>query len=50
MLFPPPTHLQILITAQVMGTNQGNPLLKEGVHMVSHEVEDESEWPGHSSH
>ncbi|XP_003384682.1 PREDICTED: uncharacterized protein LOC100635302 [Amphimedon queenslandica] len=42
--------MEILITAQVMEANQGNPLLKDGVHVVSHEVEDESEWPGHSSH
>lgn len=42
--------MKILVTAQVMESGQGNPLLKNGVHLISHEVEDESEWPGHSSH
>ena len=42
--------LQVLVTAQVLESTQGNPLLKTGVKMVSHEVEDESDWPGHSSH
>lgn len=40
----------ILVTAKVLSTNQGNPLLKTGVHMLSHEHRDESdftEWPGH---
>ena len=42
--------LSILVTARVLHTNQGNPLLKDGVHMLSHEHQDESEyteWPGH---
>ena len=43
-------HPQVLVTAQVLESTQGNPLLKTGVKMVSHEVEDESDWPGHSSH
>lgn len=38
------------MTAQVMASAQGHPLLKDGVHLVSHEIEDESDWPGHSSH
>lgn len=45
------THsLSILVTARVLHANQGNPLLKDGVHMLSHEHQDESEyteWPGH---
>lgn len=41
---------EILVSAKVLLTNQGNPLLKTGVHMLSHEHTDESdftEWPGH---
>lgn len=40
----------IRLSATVLLSNQGNPLLKDGVHMVSHEHQDESdftEWPGH---
>lgn len=43
---------EILVTAMVLLTNQGNPLLKTGVHMLSHEHKDESdftEWPGHGN-
>lgn len=43
--------MQILVTAKVLKNNQGNPVLKEGVHMISHEHTDDSdftEWPGHS--
>ena len=42
----------ILVSATVLLTNQGNPLLKTGVHMLSHEHMDESdftEWPGHGN-
>lgn len=42
--------MSVLVTAKVLHTNQGNPLLKDGVHMISHEHQDESEyteWPGH---
>ena len=42
--------LVVLVTAKVLASNQGNPLLKDGVHMISHEHRDESdytEWPGH---
>ena len=42
--------LTVLVTAKVLATSQGNPLLKDGVHMISHEHRDESdytEWPGH---
>lgn len=42
--------MQVLVTAQVIESSKGHPLLKDGIHVVSHEVEDESEWPGHSSH
>lgn len=41
---------EVLVTAMVLRTNQGNPLLKTGVHVVSHEHSDETdftEWPGH---
>ncbi len=40
----------VLVTAMVLGTNQGNPMLKTGVHVISHEHSEESdftEWPGH---
>ena len=40
----------ILVTAKALMSNQGHPLLKSGVHMLSHEHRDESdftEWPGH---
>lgn len=42
--------MSVLVTARVLHSNQGNPLLKDGVHVVSHEHQDESEyteWPGH---
>lgn len=42
--------LTVHVTAKVLATSQGNPLLKDGVHMISHEHRDESdytEWPGH---
>ena len=42
--------MPIRVTAKVLHGNQGNPLLKDGVHVVSHEYQDESEWtewPGH---
>ena len=42
--------MQVLVTAQVIESSKGHPLLKDGIHVISHEVEDESEWPGHSSH
>lgn len=44
------TSLSVLVTAKVLHTNQGNPLLKDGVHVVSHEHHEDSEnteWPGH---
>lgn len=40
----------ILTKATVIQSKQGNPLLKTGVHVLSHEHMDESddtEWPGH---
>ena len=40
----------ILTKATVILSRQGNPLLKTGVHVLSHEHMDESdftEWPGH---
>lgn len=40
----------ILTKATVILSRQGNPLLKTGVHVLSHEHTDESdftEWPGH---
>lgn len=42
--------MSVLVTARILHSNQGNPLLKDGVHMISHEHRDESEyteWPGH---
>ena len=44
------SSMEILVTAKVLKTNQGNPLLKNGVHVISHEHTEESdftEWPGH---
>lgn len=40
--------VEVLITAKVLQSHQGNPLLKDGVHMISHDREDDevSEWPG----
>ena len=43
----------ILVTAKILHTNQGNPMLKTGVHVLSHEHTEESdftEWPGHGNH
>ena len=43
--------MTVLLTAKVLKTSQGNPLLKESVHVVSHQHTDESdftEWPGFS--
>lgn len=42
-------RMEILVTAKVLKANQGNPLLKNGIHVLSHEHTDESdftEWPG----
>lgn len=44
--------MSVRVTAKVLHGNQGNPLLKDGVHMISHEDHDESEWtewPGHTN-
>ena len=44
------SSLSVLVTAKVLHTSQGNPLLKDGVHVVSHEHHEDSEnteWPGH---
>ena len=44
--------MTVLVTAKVLHSNQGNPLLKDGVHVLSHEHQDESEyteWPGHGN-
>ena len=41
--------LEVILTAKVLKTSQGNPVLKEGVRLLSHEHTDESdftEWPG----
>ncbi len=46
----PSQRKEVLVTAKVLLANQGNPLLKDGVHLISHQHEDESdftEWPGH---
>lgn len=43
--------MEVLVTAKVIKTNQGNPVLKNGIHMISHEHTDDSEfteWPGSS--
>ena len=46
-----PTQRKVVqVTAKVLLSNQGNPLLKNGVHTISHQHEDDSdftEWPGH---
>ena len=50
-LFVDGNSLEELLTAKVLKSNQGNPVLKEGVHVISHEHGDESdftEWPGFS--
>lgn len=44
-----PKHMfEVLITAKVLQSHQGNPLLKDGVHMISRDYNDDepSEWPG----
>ena len=44
--------LCVLVTAKVLHSSQGNPLLKDGVRVVSHEHQDDSEnteWPGHGA-
>jgi len=41
--------MEIVVTAKVLRSDQGNPLLKTGIHIVSHQHVDESdftEWPG----
>lgn len=41
--------IKVLLTAKVLKASQGNPLLKDGVHVLSHEHTDDSdftEWPG----
>lgn len=41
----------VLLTAKVLKASQGNPLLRDGVHLLSHEHTDDSdftEWPGFS--
>ena len=44
-----PKHMvEVLITAKVLQSHQGNPLLKDGVHMISHDRDEDEvpEWPG----
>lgn len=41
---------EVLVTAKVLDITQGNPVLKTGVHVVSHELTEETmetEWPDH---
>ena len=43
--------MKVFVTAQVLKGTHGNPLLKKGVHMLSHHHMDESdatEWPGYA--
>lgn len=43
------SSMEIALTAKVLKSNQGNPLLRDGVHVISHQHTDESdftEWPG----
>ena len=43
--------MEIVVTAKVLKSSQGNPLLKTGIHLLSHEHSEESdftEWPGFS--
>ncbi len=43
--------MEVLLTAKILKASQGNPLLKDGVKIISHEHSDESdftEWPGHN--
>lgn len=45
----PSESLEVLLTAKVIRCNQGNPLLKEGVRIISHQHTNEciiKEWPG----
>ena len=39
--------MEILLTAKVVETTQGTPLLKKGVRVVAHEHTAKTEWPGH---
>lgn len=44
-----PKHMfEVLITAKVLQSHQGNPLLKDGVRMISRDRDDDDvpEWPG----
>ena len=44
-----PKSMGVLLTAKIIRCNQGNPLLKDGVHLVSHQHTDDctvKEWPG----
>lgn len=44
-------NMEVLLTAKVIKTSQGNPVLREGVHMLSHQHSSDSdftEWPGFS--
>ena len=38
--------MEILLTAKVVETTQGTPLLKKGVRVVAHEHTAKTEWPG----
>ena len=39
--------MEIMVTAKVLKSNQGNPVLRTGIHMLSHEQDSNStEWPG----
>ena len=40
------SRMKVLLTAKVVKSSLDNPLLKEGVHLVSHQHGDEREWPG----
>ena len=43
--------VKVLVTTKVMAKGQGTPLLKDGVKMISHEYQDESDfsdWQGDS--
>lgn len=40
--------IEVVVTAKVIKTNQGNPVLRTGIHVLSHEhsEEEDKEWPG----
>ncbi|XP_046464051.1 UPF0687 protein C20orf27 homolog [Daphnia pulex] len=45
----PTVHIEIVLLARVLGKGQGTPMLKDGIHLVGVELDEESEasdWQG----